>query len=152
MAQVEDDKPALLLAKYDKDEGEMMLLNEERVVPSQPADSEKNRSESNVWYLDNGASNHMTGYKSKFTELNEGIIGLVKIGDGLMLKIEGKGSIIFRCKKGEERIFHEVYYIPNLRSNIISLGKKSEERNRVVFKGEFLWVFNEQGKLITYKS
>lgn len=77
LAQVEDDEPALLLAKCDKEEGDMKLLNKKQVIPALFADSEEKRVESNVWYLDNRASNHMTGYKSKFTELNKGITGLV---------------------------------------------------------------------------
>ena len=96
---------------------------------------------SSLWYLDNGASNHMTGDKEKFVELDQGITGLVKFGDGSTVKIEGKGSIIFKCKNGEERNLHEVFYIPTLCSNIISLGQMSEDGNKVVLKGEFLWVF-----------
>lgn len=101
-----------------------------------------------MWYLDNGASNHMTGDREKFVELDEGISGLVKFGDGSAVRIEGKGSIIFRCKNGEERKLHEVFYIPTLCSNIISLGQMSEEGKRVEIKGEYLWVFEEQGKLL----
>lgn len=41
-----------------------------------------------------------------------------------------------------------MYYIPDLRSNIISLGQLSEEGNRVTLKGEFMWVYDEEGKLL----
>ena len=103
---------------------------------------------SSLWYLDNGASNHMTGDKEKFVELDQRITGLVKFGDGSPVKIEGKGSIIFRCKNGEERKLYEVLYILTLCSNIISLGQMSEDGNKVVLKGDFLWVFEEKGKLL----
>lgn len=36
----------------------------------------------------------------------------------------------------------------SLCSNIISLGQLSEEGNKVVLKGNFLRVFEEQGKLL----
>ncbi|XP_074377180.1 uncharacterized protein LOC141718699 [Apium graveolens] len=52
----------------------------------------------------NDVSNHMTGLKSEFTELNEGITGLVKFGDGSTVKIEAKGSMTLVCKNGEERV------------------------------------------------
>lgn len=81
-------------------------------------------TESNVWYLDNGASIHMTGCKRKFTKLDEGVMGRVKFGDGSIIDIEGQGSTAFKCKDGEEYILNEVYYIPSLYSNTISIGMK----------------------------
>lgn len=71
----------------------------------------------------------------------------MKFGDSSTVKIEGKGSIIFKCKKGEEIKLREVFYIPTLYSNIISLGQMSEDGNKVVLNGDFLWVFEEKGKL-----
>lgn len=61
MAQVNDDEPTLLLAKHEKNERSLMLVNEEKVMPSQFPTGTGYQVESNVWYLDNGASNHMTG-------------------------------------------------------------------------------------------
>ena len=147
MAQTEEDEPALLLAKHKK-ESEKLLLNEQGIIPKLATGVKEKSGASSLWYLDNGASNHMTGDKEKFVELDQGITGLVKFGDGSTVKIEGKGSIIFRCKNGEERKLREVFYIPTLCSNIISLGQMSEDGNKVVLKGEYLWVFEEKGKLL----
>lgn len=141
MTQVEDDEPALLLEKCDKEEGNMMLLNEKQVVPTLSTESDKEQVESNLWYLDNWASN-MTGCRSKFSELNEGITGRVRSGDDFTIEIEGKGSITFKWKNGEERVLTKVYYILNLCSYIISLGQMYESGNKVVLKGEYLWVFD----------
>ena len=44
-----------------------------------------------MWYLDNGASNHMTGDCSWFQELKEVSQGTVRFGDGSMTKIGGQG-------------------------------------------------------------
>lgn len=90
----------------------------------------------------------MTGFRAKFKSLDEGATGQVRFGDGSTVEIKGKGTIGFRCKNGEELVFHEVYFIPDLCNNIISLGQLSENGNKVVLKDEFLWVYNDQEQLI----
>ena len=61
-------------------------------------DSESSRD---LWYLDNGASNHMTGDLEMFKTLDEKITGKVKFGDGSTVEIKGKGTILFQCKSGD---------------------------------------------------
>ena len=66
MASVEDDEPALLLAKLEKKKPDIMV-EEDKVALVLLTKNHERVNESNLWYLDNGASNHMTGYKIKFT-------------------------------------------------------------------------------------
>lgn len=70
--------------------------------------------------------------------LDESMSGMVKFGDGSSVSIEGKGSIVFRCKNGEERCLKDVYYIPTLKNNIIILGQLSESGNKVVLQDNYL--------------
>lgn len=101
LTQMEGDEPALLLAKCGEAESDMVLLNEGNITPQLKAETEK-KTESNLWYLDNGASNHMTGLRSKFYELDERVTGRVKFGDESVVLIKGKGSVAFECKNGEK--------------------------------------------------
>lgn len=140
-----EDEPALLMAEVTEEKS--MLLKEDSIVPKLRTRVEEQR-ESQVWYLDNGPSNHMTGQRGKFKELDERVTGKVKFGDGSTVNIEGKGSVAFQCKNGEEKLLKEVYYIPNLCNNIISLGQLSEAGNKVIIEGEFLWVYENGGKLL----
>ncbi|KAL8123368.1 hypothetical protein AgCh_011369 [Apium graveolens] len=123
-----------------------MLLKEDALVPKLRTNIEGQR-ESQVWYLENGASNHMTGQRGKFKELDERVSGKVKFGDGSMVCIKGKGTVAFQCKNDEERTLSEVYYISNLCNNIKSLGQLSETGNKFVFDGDYLWVYEASGKL-----
>ena len=50
-----------------------------------------------LWYRDSGASNHMTGSKDSFSELDGDVTGTVKFGDGSRVAIRGRDTIIFRC-------------------------------------------------------
>lgn len=143
-----DREPALLLAALHEGKvNDEVYLNEEKVNPKLKTD-EQAQSNSKVWYLDNGASNHMTGEKSKFRSLDLTTRGFVKFGDDSKVRIEGRGSIMFKCKNGENRLLKDVYYIPRLCSNIISLGQLAQHGDRIVMHGLYLWVHDAQGKLL----
>lgn len=72
----------------------------------------------------------------------------MRFGDGSTIKIEGKGSITFRGKNGEERTLRDVYYIPTLCNNIISIGQPSEGGNKVIITGDLLRVYDERENLL----
>ncbi|KAL8131242.1 hypothetical protein AgCh_007242 [Apium graveolens] len=73
LSKVQEDEPALLFVECgNKDENGMIILNEEDVVPNLSS-SVGERKESQVYYLDNGANNHMTDQRGKFMELDENI-------------------------------------------------------------------------------
>lgn len=59
LVQIKDDEPALLLSKLDEKKSALVLLNEENVVPKMEMTG-KEKKISQLWYLDNDASNHMT--------------------------------------------------------------------------------------------
>ena len=80
------------------------------------------QEESTRWILDTGATNHMTGARSAFSELDAGVHGTVKFGDGSIVDIEGHGTVVFKRKSGEHQALAGVYHIPRLTANIISLG------------------------------
>ena len=54
----------------------------------------------NGWYLDTGATHHMTGRREFFSDLDSGVKGSVKFGDASAVEIKGVGSIIFKAKTG----------------------------------------------------
>lgn len=90
----------------------------------------------------------MTGQKSKFRVLDESVGGQCKFGDGSLVNIKVKVLIVLKFKNGEEKTLIDVYYIPSLCSNIIILGKLSEDGNQVVMRGDFFRVQDSQGNLV----
>lgn len=93
-----------------------VLLNEEKKFLA------SKKFEMDTWYLDNGASNHMTGVQEYFVELDERITGQECFGDDSKVQINGKGTILIECKCKEQLIIAEVYYITALQSNNLCLG------------------------------
>ncbi|XP_076943426.1 uncharacterized protein LOC143613662 [Bidens hawaiensis] len=70
---------------------------------------EAEKVEESTWYLDNGASNHMTG---------------------------------------DDRVLSDVYFVPSLKDNIISLSQAMESRCNAHMKEDYLLLYDDGGKLM----
>jgi hypothetical protein len=72
----------------------------------------------------------------------------VKFGDGSRVVIRGHGTIIFKCQNGEHRTLTDVYYIPQLRSSIISVGQLDERGSKVLIKDGVLRIRDREQRLL----
>jgi hypothetical protein len=93
------------------------------------------------WYLDMGATNHMTGRGNVFSELDRAVQGTVKFRDGSIVNICGK-------RHGEHKVLTSVYWIPCLKNSIISVGQMDEGGARVLIEGRVLWVWDRWHRLL----
>ncbi|KAK1434246.1 hypothetical protein QVD17_11166 [Tagetes erecta] len=134
-----------VLYMIDNEDKERVLLNEDRVDPSK---YKLNNHEENVWILDNGASNHMTGNQDWFTHLDQTTVGKVRFGDDSRVEIKGRGTVVLQGKSGQQRILNDVYFIPSLKSNIISLGQLDESGYKVTMEHGTLLLFEKSGSLL----
>ena len=160
LAQEEsDDDHALLMAQYCAlKDGEAEEADTEQRTAPQPVNLDEPEARvllgavgdelEQRWYLDSGASNHMTGSRAAFSDLDESKTGTVKFGDGSRVIIRGQGTVLFRCRNGEHRALQEVYYIPQLRSNIVSLGQLDEHGSEVLVKAGVLSIRDRERRLL----
>ncbi|GKD12058.1 zinc finger, CCHC-type containing protein [Tanacetum coccineum] len=74
--------------------------------------------------------------------------GRIRFGDGSYVQIKGRGSILLGCKNNEQKIVSDVYYIPNLKSNIISLGQLTEIGCKIIMDGNKLTLYDKNKKLL----
>jgi hypothetical protein len=100
-----------------------VFLNEERAIITPAQDSDRGCE---VWFLDTGATNHMTGSIDAFAELDRSVSGKVHFADGSVVDIQGRGTVVFAVEGGDHRAFTEVFFIPALRSSVVSLGQLDE--------------------------
>jgi hypothetical protein len=73
----------------------------------------------------------MTGCRASLTNLDESVRGAVRFGDGSKVEICGIGAVTISSKNSDHKVLSEVYYIPSLRCNIVSLGQLEEGGCRV---------------------
>ena len=127
------------------EEGSPLELVEGKVLTQLDGDVP---SDGALWYLDTGASNHMTGDASVFAELDTGIIGTVRFGDGSVVEIAGRGTILFEARKGGHHAMVDVYHIPRLRSNILSIGQLEESSCNILIEDGFCRIWDRQRELL----
>jgi hypothetical protein len=90
----------------------------------------------------------MTGVRAAFTELDDSITGSVKFGYGSRGGIRGRGTVVFRCLNDEHRALTDVYYIPQLRSSIVSLGQLNEHGCKVQIENGVLRIHDQERRLL----
>eukprot|EP00253_Pinus_taeda_P019317 PITA_19317 len=84
-----------------------------------------NMSETNsedTWFLDSRCSNHMTGNIALFSNLDQSMKSEVTLGTDSKISVMGKGEVKIFTKKGENKTIADVYYVPGMRCNLLSIG------------------------------
>jgi hypothetical protein len=109
-----------LVAVTEGEKGTAVVLREEKVFVQ--LGKPKAHRDTSVWIIDTGVTNHMTGSRIAFIDLDTRVRGTVQFGDDSAVEIEGRGMVEFVCKNGELRRFDGVYFIPILTTNIMSVG------------------------------
>ena len=73
-------------------------------------------STTNMWYIDNGASSHMTGAREMFSELSQAEADVeVVLGDDSAFKAVGHGTITFQRESMSPMVLRDELYVPRLK-------------------------------------
>ena len=87
-----------------------------------------------VWFLDSGASFHMTGDRDLFSDLEEKDLGVhIEMGDDGRYSATGIGTISFERESGKPFVLKEVMHVPGLKKNLISVAMLDDKGYDVAF-------------------
>ena len=99
-------------------------------------------SSSNEWVMDSACTFHMCPKKEWFYNLVESKVGSVRMGNNQICEISGIGQIKLKLLDGIVRILNVVLYVPNLKSNLISLGSLESKGFKIVMENGILKVLS----------
>ena len=90
----------------------------------------------------------MTGHKDWFCEIDETVKRSIKFGDGRSVMAKGIGKVAIRRVDGSKVTISDVLYVPNMESNLLSLGQLLEKGFSMHMEGEHMEVADSNGKCV----
>jgi hypothetical protein len=90
----------------------------------------------------------MTGNRGVFADLETSIHGTVRFGDNSLIEIKGRGAVLIKIRGGEHRALTDVYYIPKLKTSIISLGQLDENGCPSKIRDGFMSLWDRRNRLL----
>ena len=83
-----------------------------------------------------------------FLDIQEFEDGHVSFGNSKKVRVKGWGNICVSQKNGKEGTMEEVYYVPDLKSNILSMGQLLEKGCSVFMKYQILHPKEKNGRVL----
>ena len=97
-----------------------------------------------VWFVDSGCSNYMTGDENIFAILDASSNSQVKMGNGALVQAKGKGTIAVETKRGT-RYISDVLLVSDLEQNLLSVGQMVEHGYVVHFEDDTCKIYEKRG-------
>lgn len=89
-----------------------------------------------LWFIDSGCSNHMSGFKEIFTNLNKSFKLQVQLGNKKKLNVEGKGTVKILTGTDTYKLLDDVFYAPELEYNLLSVGQLMKKEYALHFEDD----------------
>nr|KYP54002.1 hypothetical protein KK1_000168 [Cajanus cajan] len=90
----------------------------------------------------------MCGEESFFNELIKVKVEFVSFGDDSKVAVKGRETIKVMQKDGRVGEIRNVYDVPELKNNILSMGQMMEKGNSVLMKDRVLYLKDKYDRLI----
>ena len=98
----------------------------------------------NTWLIDSDCTHHMSFNAKMFKDLDESFILKVKIGNGELLEVKGKGVVVVKTPTGT-KLISDVLFIPKLSQNLLSVEQMMEKGYSLEFKDNACTIYYPHG-------
>ena len=143
-----DEKEEMLLMAYIEEEEEIDVKVEEDAEKLLMTYAGKNDSmRKRAWSLHSGCTNHMSGDRVLFSQMDEDFKHTVKLGNDKKMEVVGKGNVKLMLNNVAYTV-SGVYYIPELKNNLLSLGQLQEKELTIIIQKGACKIFHEERGLI----
>lgn len=83
-------------------------------------------AEDDLWYMDTGCSNHMTNNKDWLINFDPSKKNRIRLVDERTMSAEGMGDIMVVREDGKTMVIENVWYVPGMKCNLMSVGQLLE--------------------------
>ncbi|XP_019451883.1 PREDICTED: uncharacterized protein LOC109353983 [Lupinus angustifolius] len=126
------------LAKKESTES----LDDEPILLMMTTDCEP--SNDDKWYIDSGCSNHMTGNRNWLVNFDDSRKSNMRFADSRLIQAEETCDVLI----SRNVLIADVLYVPNMKSNLLSLGQLVEKGFLVHMHQGILEIFDAENKKI----
>jgi hypothetical protein len=105
-----------------------------------------------IWYIDSGASSHMTCVREHFTNLKDPEVKMeISLGDDNIVRVVGRGTVTFQRDTMPPISFRDVLYVLGLKKNLISVSTLQDKGLEVSFRGTKVLIHPKGSRLTSGK-
>jgi hypothetical protein len=95
-----------------------------------------------IWYIDSGASSHITSVREHFSDLRDTEVRIdISLGDNRVVTVAGIGTVSFRRENLPPISFTDVLFVPGMKKNLISVSTLQDRGFEVSFRGTEVLIY-----------
>jgi hypothetical protein len=106
-------------------------FNDDQDVPSEAINACVTTEVEEDWFLDSGASSHVTGNSQLLSHVTPSSIPQIRTAGGQIMPVSGQGTVHITDSSGKIKLIHNVLYVPSVKTNLFSVGRLTDIGYRV---------------------